>query len=198
MVEGGADEWGLVERAKAGDPQAFIQLVQPYHDRVFATAMRLLGNREDALEVTQEAILKTFWKLQTFHGWAHFHTWLYRIALNLCYRRLSDSQAKIQSRSVPLDASREDDEGRPSRAEIADTHPSPREGAERAEEISIVRRAMASMHRRDFHILVLREFDGLSYEEIARRLNLPRGTVMSRIHRARQALAERLRALGLE
>jgi len=191
------DERDLVARAKQGDRDAFLKLIQPYHERVHATAVRLLGNADEAAEVTQEAILRTFRCIQSFHGQAHFYTWLYRTALNLCYGRLSDTHAKIQRRSFSLDQPLEDGEGSVQEASLPDRRPDPRRGAERQEEIHLVRRALAGLSPNDFQILVLREFGELSYEEIADRLKISKGTVMSRLHRAREALAKRLTELGV-
>ena len=191
------EERELLAQARQGDRQAFLKLIQPYHERVYATAMRLLGNPEDAAEVTQEALLRTFWSIQSFHGRAHFYTWLYRTALNLCYRRLSDTHAKIERRSVSMDEPRESDEGSPQELAVPDRGSSPKEEFARREETELVRKALTTLNKADFEILVLREFEELSYDEIARRLGIPRGTVMSRLHRARQALAARLKELGL-
>ncbi len=197
MTPIGGEELKLVRQAKQGDREAFLKLIQPYHERVYATAMRLLGNREDAAEITQEAILRTFWKIQTFHGRAHFYTWLYRTALNLCYRRMSDTSAKIRARSVSLNENPEGPEGNPQMVEIPAQGRSPRDEAVHAEEMELVRQALSSLRPADFQILVLRELEGLSYDEIAERLGLPTGTIMSRLHRAREALGRRLRDLGL-
>lgn len=186
----------LVEQAQRGDREAFLRLIQPYHERVHATAMRLLGNAEEAADVTQEAILRTFWKIQSFHGRSHFYTWLYRTALNLCYRRLSDTYAKIQRRSVSLDQPDDGEEDRPA-PEVAASTGNPREDASHDEEIQLVRSALAGLEKNNFEILVLREFDELSYEEISQRLRISKGTVMSRLHRARTALAKRLLDLGV-
>lgn len=201
MTPTAGDESDLVRLAQQGDREAFLKLIQPYHERVYATAVRLLGNSEDAAEVTQEAILRTFWKIQSFHGRSHFYTWLYRTALNLCYRRLSDSQAKIRARGISLNQplgpgkSGEDQEG--AALELPDRRPLPRDSVAQEEEIRMVRQALTSLTAKDFQILVLREFEELSYEEIGGRLGLAEGTVMSRLHRARRALAQRLRELGL-
>lgn len=190
-------EQQLVGKAKAGDREAFLKLITPYYERVYATAVRLLGNSDDADEVTQEAVLRTFWKIQTFHGQAHFYTWLYRTALNLCYRRLSDTQAKIASAAVRLDETAETEEGLSRQPSLTGRELSPREDLERREEVALVRRALASLDERDFQILVLREFEELPYELISQRLKLSKGTVMSRLHRARIALAKRLKELGV-
>jgi RNA polymerase sigma factor (sigma-70 family) len=194
----GGEEKELIRRSKRGDREAFLKLIQPYYERVYRTSMRLLGNPEDAAEVTQEAILKTFWKIQTFHGHSHFYTWLYRTALNLSYRRLSDTHAKIKRRSVSIDQSQKPEEKTLSGGwALPDDTSSPREEAIHKEEAQLVRKALARLHPKDFQVLILREFEGLSYEDISVRLRIPHGTVMSRLHRARKALAIRLRALGL-
>jgi len=194
---GTEDETKLVRLAQSGDREAFLKLIEPYHRRVHATAVRLLGNTEDATEVTQEAILRTFWKIHSFRGQAHFYTWLYRTALNLCYRRMSDPSAKIANRQVSLDAPREDEEGAAREVALPARGSSPRDEVIGSEELAILRQALGSLHPRDFEILVLREFEELSYEEIAKRLKLPAGTITSKLHRARTALAKRLKELGV-
>jgi len=185
----------LLARVRRGDRKAFADLIAPYRERVYATALRLLGNREDAAEVVQETFLRTFWKITGFHGQAHFYTWLYRIALNLCYRRLTVRRREPQ----PLTAMTPDEDGAapPPEELVIDPADSPREQSDSQETVSLVRQALSALHPRDFQILILREFEDLSYEELARRLRLPKGTVMSRLHRARLALAEQLTRLGL-
>lgn len=180
---------------RRGDRKAFADLIAPYRERVYATALRLLGNREDAAEVAQETFLRTFWKITGFHGHAHFYTWLYRIALNLCYRRLALRRREPQ----PLTTIASDEEGGGLTPEelVVDPDASPRERSDSQETVSLVRQALSALNPRDFQILILREFEDLSYEELARRLHLPKGTVMSRLHRARLALAEQLTRLGL-
>lgn len=191
------EEQRLVREAQQGGRDAFLRLIEPYRERVHATAIRLLGNADDAVEVTQEAILRTFWKIQSFHGHAHFYTWLYRTALNLCYRKLSDSNAKIQRRSVSLQEPGRNDEGSAQELPLPSRDPSPRDDAIQAEEAQIVRKALAHLDKKDFEVLVLREFEELSYDQIAQRLHLSQGTVMSRLHRARQALGRRLEQMGI-
>lgn len=191
------EEATLLTRAQRGDRDAFVALVAPYRERVYATAMRLLGNRDDAMEVTQEALFRTFWKITGFHGHAHFYTWLYRITLNLCYRRLGTRRRESPIRGVH----EEGDDAAPVESApetlIVDPGAGPREEAVTRETTQLVRQALASLKSEDFQILVLREFEGFSYEELAVRLRLPKGTVMSRLHRARLALAEHLTRFGV-
>lgn len=185
----------LLARARRGDRGAFAALVEPYRDRLYATALRLLGNADDAAEVTQDALLRTFWKLTGFHGRARFYTWLYRITLNLCYRRL-DHRRREPMLSPP--AADPDEPQTPQEERLPDPAASPRDAAASLETVVMVRQALATLPPRDFQILILREFEGLSYEEVAQTLRLPRGTVMSRLHRARLALAEQLKKLGVQ
>lgn len=143
--------------------------------------MRLLGNRHDAEEICQEAFLQAFCKAAGFKGRSHFYTWVYRIMIHLCYRRLKSGRKETSVDAI----------------EVADPSASAREQAAASETISLVRRALCRLKPADFEILVLREFEELSYEELAQRLRLPHGTVMSRLHRARLALAVQLEKLGV-
>jgi len=190
------DEAVLLTKAQRGDRDAFAFLIAPYRDRVYATAFRLLGNHDDAAEVTQDAILRTFWKITSFHRKARFYTWFYRIALNLCYRRLDGRRREPQPMEMTGNGS---EEGLVSPEEqVADPAESPREAAVNRETAALVRQALTALDPRDFQILTLREFEGLSYEEVAQTLQIPKGTVMSRLHRARLALAHELMRRGVQ
>lgn len=184
----------LLARARRGDRKAFAALAEPYRDRIYMTALRLLGNTDDAAEVTQDALLRTFWKLTGFHRRARFYTWLYRITLNLCYHRLD--HRRREPLIIPPVTDNGDELPRPEEL-VPDPTKSPRELASSQETSALVRKALAGLPPRDFQILILREFEGLSYEEVAKTLRLPKGTVMSRLHRARLALAQQLQKLGV-
>ena len=186
-------EEALLARARRGDRGAFAALVEPYRDRLFATAVRVLGNPDDAAEVTQDALLRTFWKLTGFHHRARFYTWLYRITLNLCYRRL-----ECRRREPLLSPTDPDEPDARPEERLPDPAASPREAAASLETAALIRQALAALPPWEFQILILREFEGLSYDEVAQTLHVPKGTVMSRLHRARLALAERLKTLGVQ
>lgn len=190
----GKREGELLSRAQRGDRDAFVQLVEPYRDRVYSALMRLLGNGDDAAEVIQEALLRTFWKVTGFHRRSHFYTWFYRIAINLAYRRLSVRRRESQRSPAPSDAENPDFSGG---LEVISTALSPREEASRHETIRLVRQALSQLKVSDFEILALRELEGFSYEQLARQLEIPPGTVMSRLHRARLALAKQMAKLGI-
>ena len=188
-------EQNLLLRARRGDREAFVELLKPYQERVYGVAFKLLGNREDAAEVAQESFLRTFWKITGFRAEAHFYTWLYRITLNLCYERLARRE-RDGSRAVPPNPEDSPDVPSPE-LQLADPAASPREQAARGERIALVRQALARLEEKDFQLLILREFDHLSYEELALALGVPLGTVMSRLHRARQALTDELKRMGV-
>ena len=179
----------LVARAQRGDRQAFESLVAPCAERLYAVAFRLLGNRDDAVELTEEAFLRAFGSLRRFRRGSHLYTWIYRILLNLCYRRLTTRRRELPESSFPAPS---DEEGSTFETHLVDPSSSPREEASRRETVSWVRQGLARLKPADYEILILREFEGLSYEELSRQLKVPRGTVMSRLHRARLALAEHL------
>jgi len=157
--------------------------------------MRLLGNSEDAAEITQEALLRTFWKVTQFHRRAHFYTWFYRIMLNLAYKRLAERswEQTFLSRGEESDNS-----GSPLPVDPVSTELSPRDEAASHETITLVRRALARLKSSDFEVLILRDVEQLSYEALAHQLDIPEGTVMSRLHRARLAMARELANLGLD
>lgn len=188
-------EQALLLRARQGDREVFVELLQPYQERVYGVAFKLLGNREDAAEVAQEAFMRTFWKITGFRAEAHFYTWLYRITLNLCHDRLA-RRKREGPRSAPPNP--EDSPDNPSpELQIADPAASPREQAAQSERIGLIRQALARLGEKDFQLLILREFDHLSYDELSMVLGVPLGTVMSRLHRARAALTEELKRLGI-
>jgi RNA polymerase sigma-70 factor (ECF subfamily) len=179
----------LVEAALAGDRDAFGQLVERYQDRLFNTLLRIAGSHEDAADAVQDAFVQAYVKLDSFRGAAQFYTWLYRIAMNvvLSRRRRRRPEASVEAAKErvgdePVDAASGPDEKLLSR--------------ERAQQVQSALDDLGTDHRK---ILVLREIEGCSYEAIAEILELPVGTVRSRLFRARLQLKEKLRSfLGEE
>ncbi len=185
MMIGRDDDASLVELARAGDTAAFGSLVRRYQDRLFPTAYRLTGRVEDAQDLVQEAFLKAYVNLGQFHGESSFFTWLYRIAVNLALsnrrKKRVESHAPL-AQGMPRDDLIED----PSRA-------GPSDAIERAERDQQIHRALGTLSPDHRVVVVMKDLDGLSYEEIARNLRIPLGTVRSRLHRARLELREKLR-----
>lgn len=177
-------EQELTERAKQGDQDAFAQLVEANQNRIYTLTCRMTGNPEDGADLAQEAFLRAWRTLPSFHGESSFSTWLYRLTSNLCI----DFLRREKRRSAAVTAVSLDDEGSPLPADIPDRSGDPQREAERRETRELVGQALMKLSDEHRQVLVLRELDGLSYTEIAHRLSLSEGTVKSRIARARIAL----------
>lgn len=189
----GPSDWELVQRTRQGDRDAFRELVERYQRKVAALALGMLRNHEDALDVVQETFTKAYQSLERFKGDSSFYTWVYRIAVNLC---IDHQRREGKMPQVPVETR----DGTGDRGEefggILDELPQredPFQNASNAEigrEISAAISELTPEHRA---VILLREVDGLSYEEISRVLDCPKGTVMSRLHYARRQLQARLR-----
>jgi RNA polymerase sigma-70 factor (ECF subfamily) len=185
-----SDDAGWIEESLRGGTAtvrqaAFGQLVRKYQDRLFNTVLHVASSREEAEDVVQEAFVQAFLKLSSFHGHSAFYTWLYRIAFNVAISR----RRRIK-REVSLDASRENAGHEPT-----DPVESPGEQVLREERASLVHAALASLSEEHRAILVLREMEGFEYEQISDILDLPTGTVRSRLHRARLQLRDQLKSM---
>ena len=184
------DDPQLVELCRQGDDSAFDVLVVRHQDRLFHSLVSILKSRDDALDIAQSALLQAHRKLDTFRGDSAFYSWLYRIAVNLALSWLR----KQKSEPVSIDALREesgfevvaeDRDGQPLASVLRDEHR------------RVVRETLAELPEEFRTVLVMKEFEGLRYDEIASLTEVPIGTVRSRIHRGRGELAQRLkRKLG--
>jgi len=175
----GADPPGLLERLRAGDARAFEELVIAYQHRVFGVALRMLGSRAEAEEIAQEVFLRAYRAIGEFRGEARLGTWLYGIASRLCLNRLASPDRRLARGDEAL-------------ADVAAPTPDAASAAERAERDAALRAAIAGLPEDRRLVLVLRDVEGLSYEEIAETLAIDPGTVRSRLHRARLQLKEKL------
>ncbi len=173
----------IVRRVLQGDVNAFEKLVTEYERAVYAIAQRMTGNAEDAADMTQETFIKAYNSLSSFRGDSKFSVWLYRIANNVCLDFL-----RSRSRRPTVSLSTEDDDGEETQLDIADESQSPELLLESALTRDAVRRGLDSLPPDYKQILLLREIQGLSYEEIAAALGIESGTVKSRIFRARKRL----------
>lgn len=172
-----------MRRVLEGDVNAFEDLVTEHEKGVYAIAQRMTGNAEDAADMTQETFIKAYNSLSSFRGDSKFSVWLYRIATNVCLDFL-----RSRSRKPTVSLSVEDDDGEETQMDIADESQSPEQLLERGLTRDAVRRGLKSLSPEYRQILLLREIQGLSYEEIAEALVLEVGTVKSRIFRARKRL----------
>jgi RNA polymerase sigma-70 factor (ECF subfamily) len=178
------DDGQLVRAACDGNAQAFDQLVQRHAGRLLRMVRNLTSSREDAEDVIQEAFASAYFKLDSFAGRASFFTWLYRIALNKAISRRRKRRIETAMKAQNLD------DTQPSDSERA----SPEMVVEQAEQVNRLREAIARLEPDRQSVLVLRDVDGKDYSEIAEILNVPVGTVRSRLHRARCDLKQILEA----
>ena len=173
----------IVQRVLQGDVNAFEKLVLEYEKAVYGITQRMCGNAEDAADMTQETFIKAYNSLSSFRGDSKFSVWLYRIATNVCLDFL-----RSKSRKPTVSLSMEDDDGEEVELDIADESQSPERLLERGLTRDAVRRGLNALSPEYRQILLLREIQGLSYEEISDVLTLEVGTVKSRIFRARKRL----------
>ena len=176
-------EAAIVRKVLGGDANAFETLVLEYEKNVYNIALRMMGNSEDAADMTQEAFIKAYNSLQSFRGDSKFSVWLYRIVSNVCLDFL-----RSKNRRPTVSLSVEDDDGEDAQLDVADESQSPELLLDRKLTRDSVRRGLDSLPPDYRQILLLREIQGLSYDEIAQALSLEVGTVKSRIFRARKRL----------
>jgi RNA polymerase sigma-70 factor (ECF subfamily) len=172
------DETQLIDRALQGDRDAFTELVELNQERLFASMLQVTGSPEEAEEVVQEAFIRVFMKLDTFQRNSQFFTWLYRIAFNSALTRRRRNRARVS-----LDYCREN-----TGLEVSDDGDGVDEPMLRRERVDMVREAMHTLTDEHRSILVLREMEEHSYEDIAEILEISIGTVRSRLSRARRQL----------
>ena len=176
-------EAAIVRKVLGGDANAFETLVLEYEKNVYNIALRMTGNSEDAADMTQEAFIKAYNSLQSFRGDSKFSVWLYRIVSNVCLDFL-----RSKNRRPTVSLSVEDDDGEDAQLDVADESQSPELLLDRKLTRESVRRGLDSLPPDYRQILLLREIQGLSYDEISQALCLEVGTVKSRIFRARKRL----------
>jgi RNA polymerase sigma-70 factor (ECF subfamily) len=181
----------LVSRALEGDLPAFEKLVARYQNKLIGYSARMLGDQDEAEDVAQEVFIKAYRSLDSFRGDAQFSTWIYRIATNLCIDRIRARKRRPQQ-AYSLDEPMDKDEDKGGR-EIADLSAEPTREVERDELRRRVREVMNEMPEKMRTILIMCDMQGMAYEEIAKVLDCPIGTVKSRLFHARADLGRRLR-----
>ncbi|MCB9744016.1 MAG: sigma-70 family RNA polymerase sigma factor [Alphaproteobacteria bacterium] len=192
MVLGPTDE-ELVRRFKDGDRHAFNEIVRRYQSRVFSLCLRWMGDRQIAEEVAQDVFIATFKALGRFRGDAKLSTWIFRVTVNHCKNRRLYRKRRHTERHEALEGNQRDDPDAPNRQLADEDAPSPEVLRNQSEADHILQDALEALDADQREIIVLRDIEDLSYEEIADLLELPRGTVKSRLHRARKELARKLK-----
>ena len=175
MVSAQDSDWDLVQRFQEGDRSVFNQLVLKYRNRVMGIATRMLGDRVEAEDLAQDVFVKVYHGLQGFQGESLFSTWLYRVTANSCL-----NHRKKRKREFQVAEAMDDPEPIPS-----DRTSNPHTLLERKELKVVLEKAIGALPQEQRMVLILRDIEGLSYEEIADSLRLELGTVRSRLHRAR-------------
>lgn len=180
----------LVRAVRHGDRDAFQALVERYQRKVTAVALGMVRNREDALEIAQETFVKAFESLQSFKGDSSFYTWLYRIVVNLAI----DFRRRERRRpTVPIEEPAGPDGDQGYRLQLKEERlADPFEQAQAREIGERVAAAVDELTPDHKAVILLREVEGLSYEEISRVMQCSKGTVMSRLHYARKKLQKKL------
>ena len=172
-----------LKRASRGDERAFEALITPHADATYRLCLRMMGNEQDAADMAQEAFLRAWRSLSSYKGQSRFSTWLFRVTTNVC---LDELRRRKRGESESMQALEENG------LEIVDTGDTPESALDRAELRRELKSAIACLNEDQRAALILRDVQGLPYEEIARALDLNLNTVKSRISRARAALREKL------
>lgn len=175
----------LISSFKSGDKSAFETIILNYQDRIYNLCRHMLGNAHDAEDAAQDTFLKAYQKLKDFRPNASVYTWLYRIAVNTCidYKRRPFFESIF----------RRSDTGEEKVIEYASTSPSPEREYESKQIARALQKGLARLSRKLRTVIILKEVEGLSYEEIADVLDISKGTVKSRISRAREELKQRMK-----
>ncbi len=185
-------EADLIGRCKQGDRRAFQELVEKYQRRAYGIAFGMLRNRDDAMDAAQEAFVKVFRNMKSFKGDSSFYTWFYRIVVNVC---IDHCRKRAKMKPVEYDETfRRRDERQdvvPLSGNTRDMHPEVQ--FEQGELSKVLNAAIESLSENHRTIILLREIEGMSYEDIAEAVGVHVGTVMSRLHHARKNLQKALK-----
>lgn len=180
------DDITLVERVRTGDQRAFKLLVERYQRKIYSVALGMLKDKEEARDVAQEAFVKVYRYIDHFKGDASFYTWLYRITVNICIDVMRKKGSTSGREAVEFDESVKMDMAEANIGAVGSRlGTNPQKSALRAELAQRITDAIHQIPEAHRKILLLREVEGMSYEDLARTLNIPKGTVMSRLFHAR-------------
>jgi RNA polymerase sigma-70 factor (ECF subfamily) len=184
----------LVRRMKAGDERAFEELVRLYQNRIFGLMLRMIGNRQEAEDLAQEVFMTVHRAIASYRGDGRFYTWLYRIASNTCKNRIKYLRGRNFHRSVPVEDA-PDAQGPSAGPSVAlqSQIAGPEAMAEGTRLQTAIQRELALLEPEHRLLIILRDVQGLSYQEILQTTGLQEGTLKSRLHRARVALKDRLK-----
>lgn len=178
-------EQKLIKKCASGNLKAFDELIEKYEKTAYNIALRILKNPEDAMDVSQEAFIKVFKSIKTFNFESAFSTWLYRIVTNTCLDFIRKRNSNVYSIDNPIQT----DEGEIER-DIPDESNSPEELLEKKLTQELINNSINKLEENHRIVIILRDIQGFSYEEISKILDCSMGTVKSRINRARRSLKD--------
>lgn len=186
----------LVERLKRRDEAAFNELVELYQAKVFRLVLRMIGDRAEAEDVAQEVFVTVFKSIDGFRGDSKLSTWLYRVATNHCKNRIKYLSRRARGQKRELDEIADRDAIESASMTTSAQVPRPDAALEGRQTEQMIQRALGELDEEQRELIVLRDIENLSYEDIQKVTGLPEGTVKSRLHRARLALQERVLELS--
>ncbi|MGE5632629.1 MAG: sigma-70 family RNA polymerase sigma factor [Caulobacteraceae bacterium] len=179
----------LIKKSKSGDIESFELLISSYDKKAYNIALRMMGNEEDAKDMAQEALIRVFKAVKDFKEQSSFSTWLYRIVTNVC---LDELRRRKKEKTVSLENTVETDSGE-MRLEVCSDKETPENVYERLEQRQLIKDAIKELNEEYRSVIILRDIQGFSYEEISSMLDCSLGTIKSRINRARSALRDKLK-----
>lgn len=179
-----------IKQVIKGDHEAFSMIVDIYKDKLFHLSYRMLGNRHEAEDIAQEAFVRAYVNIHSYDQTKKFSTWIYRIATNLCIDRIRKKKPDYF-----LDSEVAGTDGLTLYSQIATDEKGPEAAVESMEIQEVVQREILKLSDKYRVVIVLRYIDDLSIKEISELLNIPEGTVKTRIHRGREALRKQLNRL---
>lgn len=185
----------LIERLKRRDEAAFTELMELYQTKVFHLLFRMLGDKEEARDVAQDVFYTVFKSIDSFRGDSKLSTWIYRVATNHCKNRIKYLGRRARGQKQEFNELSEKDSVESGTMQTSATIDRPDQAVEGMETESIVQRALAKLDEEHRTLVVMRDIEGLSYEEIQSVTGLAEGTVKSRLHRARLQLKELVEAM---
>jgi RNA polymerase sigma-70 factor, ECF subfamily len=179
-----------IKQVLKGDQSAFAELVELYKDKVFQICYRMLGNRHEAEDIAQEAFIRAYVNIETFNQKRKFSTWLFRIATNLCIDRIRKKKPDYY-----LDAEVAGTEGLTMYSQVAADVPMPEDEVENMELQETIQKEISKLPEKYRSVIVLKYIEELPLQEISEILDMPLGTVKTRVHRGREALRKQLKSL---
>jgi len=186
------EDYEFVSLCKKGDVDAFGVLVKKHQKSMFNIAYRMIGNYEEACDIVQDAFVSAYRSIKSFKGTAKFSTWLYTIVMNLSKNRLKQLKTQRHREKFSINNPIPTNDGQ-TRGELASSEPSALENLEKRDVQQKVQECINSLDEEFREVLILRDIQGLSYGEISDLLEVPEGTVKSRLFRAREAIKDCLK-----